>query len=101
MSIMHPRLLLPACCALLVLTNAAPAASTNPPASMFQDVNTRREFPKITTRKQWEERAKEIREQILVSSGLWPMPEKTPLQAKVFGKIVRDGYSIEKVSLQP
>src|SRR5665213_2031041 len=57
------------------------------------DLNTPREFPVITNRAQWEERARNIREQILVSSGLWPMPEKTPLRAHVFGKIVRDGYS--------
>src|SRR5208283_1611530 len=41
-----------------------------------------------------------IREQILVSSGLWPMPERTPLRAKVFGRIERDGYSVEKVYFQ-
>ena len=40
------------------------------------------------------------REQILVSCGLWPTPEKTPLQAHIFGKIERDGYSIEKVYFQ-
>ena len=28
------------------------------------------------------------------------MPEKTPLNAKVFGRIERDGYSIEKVYFQ-
>ncbi len=68
--------------------------------SLMKDLNTPRTFPKIETKAGWQERAKEIRGQILVSCGLWPLPEKTPLDAKVFGKIVRDGYSIEKVFFQ-
>ena len=67
----------------------------------IKDLNTPREFPKIASREAWEARAKEIREQVLVSCGLWPMPEKTPLQAHVFGRIERDGYSVEKVYFQP
>lgn len=68
--------------------------------SLTKDLNTPRTFPKIETRVEWQERAKEIRGQVLVSCGLWPLPEKTPLKAKVFGKVVRDGYSIEKVFFQ-
>ena len=58
-------------------------------------------FPKVESREAWEARAKEIREQILVSCGLWPLPEKSPLKAVVFGKVEREGYSVEKVHLQP
>ena len=32
--------------------------------------------------------------------GLWPMWPKTPLEPKVFGKVERDGYTIEKVVLE-
>jgi dienelactone hydrolase len=45
----------------------------------------------------WEKRRKELREQVLVALGLWPMPEKTPLNAVIHGKIDRDDYTIEKV----
>ncbi|HOX55518.1 MAG TPA: hypothetical protein PLC99_01375 [Verrucomicrobiota bacterium] len=69
-----------------------------PPA--FRDLNTPREFPNIVSREDWQLRAKAIREQVLVSCGLWPMPHKTPLQSQVFGKMERDGYSVEKVYLQ-
>jgi dienelactone hydrolase len=65
------------------------------------DLDTARTFPKIETKEQWQTRAKAIREQVLVSCGLWPMPQKTPLNAKVFDKVERDGYSVEKVYLQP
>src|SRR5262249_28246399 len=45
----------------------------------------------------WESRRKELREQVLVANGLWPMPEKIPLQPTIHGKIDRDDYTIEKV----
>ena len=46
---------------------------------------------------EWEQRAAAIRRHILVCAGLWPLPEKTPLKAQVFGRIERDGYAVEKV----
>src|SRR5208283_4679051 len=45
----------------------------------------------------WEKRRQEVREQVLVANGLWPMPEKTPLTPAIHGKIDRDEYTIEKV----
>lgn len=45
----------------------------------------------------WNERKEEVRRQILVSQGLWPMPTKTPLNPVIHGKIEREGYTIEKV----
>lgn len=61
------------------------------------DLNTPRSFPEISSAQQWQNRAKEIRQQVLVSCGLWPLPEKTPLTPHIFGRIERDGYSVEKV----
>ncbi len=46
---------------------------------------------------QWEVRAKELRQRILVSNGLYPMPEKTPLNVVMHGKVQRDGFTVEKV----
>ena len=90
-----PLLLLP----LLVLSrNRCPAAPEQ--AGPYRDLNTPRDFPQITSGEQWQRRAREIRQQVLVSCGLWPMPDKTPLKAHVFGKILRDGYTIEKVYLE-
>jgi hypothetical protein len=92
---------------LLVVCLGQPALTAEPQAGpaekrpAVKDLNTPREFPTITSREQWQARAKEIREQVLVSCGLWPIPEKTPLQAQVFGKIEREGYSVEKVYFQP
>ncbi len=56
-------------------------------------------FPFVVpkTKELWEARRKQLREQMLVATGLWPLPEKTPLNATIHGKIERDGYTIEKV----
>ena len=83
------------------------AESAEPPAALAEqkpavrDLNTPREFPGIASREQWQARAKEIRQNILVSCGLWPLPEKTALQARVFGRMEREDYSVEKVYFQP
>jgi dienelactone hydrolase len=63
----------------------------------IKTLNTPRAFPVIKTKSEWDKRAKDIREQILVSAGLWPIPEKTSLNASVFGKIDHGDYTVEKV----
>jgi dienelactone hydrolase len=80
-----------------VTTPAAPAAK----GPTVKDLNTPRTFPEVKTLPDWQARAQEIREQILVSCGLWPLPaKKRPVSAHVFRKIERDGYSIEQVYLE-
>jgi len=49
------------------------------------------------TKEEWAARRQIVREQTLVSHGLWPMPEKTKLEPVIHGKIERDGYTVEKV----
>ena len=86
-------------------TFAAPAPTPTLPAKDLRagppkTLDTPRTFPDIASRSDWEQRAQDIREQVLVSTGLWPLPEKAPLNAKIFGRIERDGYSVEKVYFQ-
>jgi hypothetical protein len=45
----------------------------------------------------WQQRADYVRRQILVATGLWPMPTKTPAHAVIHGRVDRDGYTVEKV----
>jgi dienelactone hydrolase len=54
-------------------------------------------FTPPKSREEWERRKEELRQQVLVANGLWPMPEKTPIQATIHGKIDRDEYTVEKV----
>jgi len=49
---------------------------------------------------EWKPRAESLRRRILVSSGLWPMPRKTPANAVVHGRFERKGITIEKVYLE-
>ena len=57
-------------------------------------------MPTFSSREAWEQRAAFLRKQILSSAGLLPLPDKNPLNAQVFGKIDREGYSVEKVLLE-
>ena len=50
-----------------------------------------------TSQEAWTKRRQAVREQVLVTNGLWPMPEKIALAPVIHGKIERDGYTIEKV----
>ncbi len=49
---------------------------------------------------QWHARAESLRRRVLVANGLWPMPEKTPLQPVIFGKIERKGFTVQRVYFQ-
>jgi cephalosporin-C deacetylase-like acetyl esterase len=46
---------------------------------------------------EWQQRREELRRRVLVATGLWPLPEKTPLNAVIHGKVERDGFTVEKV----
>ena len=54
-------------------------------------------FTPPKSKAEWESRRQALRERLLVATGLWPMPEKTPLHAVVHGAIDRDEYTVEKV----
>src|SRR5687767_13964033 len=62
-----------------------------------KDLNGYFPFNPPATKEGWNDRATRIRTQVLVATGLWPMPEKTPLNPVIHGKIERDGYTVEKV----
>lgn len=47
--------------------------------------------------KAWEARREEVRRQMLVALGLWPMPAPTPLNAVIHGKVERPDYTVERV----
>ena len=60
---------------------------------------------------QWQERAAALKRRILVATGLWPLPERTPLNPVIHGKVTRPpidevrggipvkriGFSVERV----
>jgi cephalosporin-C deacetylase-like acetyl esterase len=62
-----------------------------------KDLNGYFPFSPPADKQSWDSRAEKVRTQLKVALGLWPMPEKTPLNAVIHGKIERDGYTVEKV----
>src|SRR6266704_112694 len=54
-------------------------------------------FTPPKSKAEWDKRAERVRRQILISQGLWPMPEKTPLNPVIHGKTDRGEYTVEKV----
>lgn len=49
------------------------------------------------TRAAWELRRDRLRRRVLVAAGLWPMPERTPLNAVIHGCVERDDFTVERV----
>ena len=54
-------------------------------------------FAGFDSLQEWEARKQELKTHILVSMGAYPFPEKTPLNAHIFGRIEREDYTVEKV----
>lgn len=48
----------------------------------------------------WESKRPQLKQEFFDMLGLWPLPERTPLNAKVTGKLERDGYRVENVHFQ-
>lgn len=66
-------------------------------ADEIRDIVSIREFPEYTDLAVWKKRATELRKHVQFSLGLWPFPEKTPLNAKVFDHVRHADYQVEKV----
>ncbi|HNV02127.1 MAG TPA: hypothetical protein PLE61_01720 [Vicinamibacterales bacterium] len=76
---------------MLALLAAAPASA------QYRTLDDHFAPPRFTSRADWEARAAYLREHVLASAGLLPMPPKTPLNPVVFDETTHDGYSVSKV----
>ena len=66
----------------------------------IRETNTVFTMPEFNSRESWEAYADRLRQRILLSSGLYPMPDRTPLNAHVFDRVTHDDYTVEKVSFE-
>ena len=57
-------------------------------------------FEVPATREAWEKRAAELRMQVRVATGLWPEPERTPLNARIWGRTERPDFTVDKVAFE-
>src|SRR5687768_6080523 len=77
----------------LLVAGAEPAARQAP----YRTLNDTFAAPDHPSLDGWKARASYLREHILSTAGLLPMPEKTPLNASVFGDLKRTDYTVSKV----
>jgi dienelactone hydrolase len=56
--------------------------------------------PAFASKAEWMTRADALRRQVRVALGLWPWPDRTPLNATVHGRTARDGYTVEMVAFE-
>ena len=64
------------------------------------NTDSRMAMPEFRSVAEWEARRARLRTQILAAAGLLPLPERTPLRPQVFGRLEREGYTVEKVLLE-
>lgn len=48
----------------------------------------------------WAARREDVKRQVLLAAGLWPMPPRPPIEAVVYGPVKRDGYTVYKVNFE-
>ena len=75
--------------ALLLVAAQAPAP--------FRTLDDKFAPPRFTDRADWERRAAYLREHVLASAGLLPMPHRTPLNPVVFDDLAHKDYTVSKV----
>src|SRR5258706_818318 len=76
------------------------APAKDPRLSTFRKLYQGGGFVATANKEDWQKRAEYLREQVLVSAGLWPLPPKPELKATIHGKIERKDYTVEKVFFQ-
>src|SRR5687768_5511919 len=78
---------------LLAFTSPKLHAAEPAPTRELRDLNKSYfPFSPVKTKEAWDTRKEEVKRRVLVASGLWPMPTKTPLNAVIHGKLERDDY---------
>ena len=85
---------------LLVLGPLSQGSATDSRNTNIPHTDTHFTMPVYKTRAEWEARIRHLRKQILSAAGLFPMPEKSPLNPQIFGRIENQDYSVEKVYLE-
>src|SRR5688572_28770192 len=76
----------------LALTLASTAAAQRP----FRTLDDKFSPPAPASLEAWKPRAAYLRQHILASAGLLPMPAKTALKPVVFGEVTRTDYTVSK-----
>jgi hypothetical protein len=76
---------------------AQDGTGTSAGARPYRTLDDRYEVRRYTSLEQWQQRAAHLRTHILFSAGLLPMPERTPLNARLFDEQRHNDYAVLKV----
>src|SRR6476659_7975957 len=79
------------------LTVLGVALTAAVPSAQYRTLDDHFAPPAVTSKAAWDARAGWLREHVLASAGLLPLPEKTPLGTEIFAEIVHDDYRVAKV----
>lgn len=66
----------------------------------LKDYRTPWTFEKPSSLAEWATKREYIRRKVLLTCGLWPMPERGPVEVEVFDRVEHEDYTIEKVLLK-
>ncbi len=97
---MLQRLIPLALLVLISLPAALLAAQPTDEKKPLRDLNTHCPFDPPTSLEAWQSRATDLRLQLQVSLGLLPKIELDPVKPNIYGKVERQGYTIEKVTFE-
>lgn len=73
------------------------AQKGDPQRPPYRTLNDTFAAPQYTSLDEWKRRAAYVREHILASAGLLPMPARTPLGTNIFGEVTHPDYRVSKV----
>ena len=79
--------------AALVLAQAVAGGQSG----QYRTLDDRFPAPTLSSRAEWDRRAEYVREHVLASAGLMPLPDRTPLNPVIFDELTRNDYVVSKV----
>lgn len=84
---------------LISLLLAASVAAAQPQSAQpqYRTHNDRLAAPRFSSPEAWAARAQYLREHVLASAGLLPLPERTPLKPVILDPVVHAEYTVSKV----
>ena len=81
----------------LISPNGLSLVSGDARIGAIKDLNGYFPFTPATTVDAWNVRKEFLLRQLKVACGLWPMPERPPIEATVHGRVERDDYTVDRV----
>jgi dienelactone hydrolase len=100
MAAMNIRLAASAMAVSTLLSALAQVPAVDARVGDLRHTNYHFQMPEYPTLAAWEARKAQLVRQVLSAAGLLPMPARTPLHPRIFGRIERPEYSVEKVLLE-